>query len=144
MKALTYHDDERFLADLVNMVPLRTRDRNGELYDEYLKLSLGTLRRLYGAGWCSATRGMPPDELHHWLLEHPCGRDFAKPGDAVDYILRLARHAMEVGPAHRHRVRHDRYARRLGHLDYYGLRDARARDAGFRSLWHYRRHRGWC
>lgn len=98
------------------------RGSGGE-YDALRDLSTRERRRLIGHGFLSP-RGLAPDVLAQYLSSY-FGRDFSS-CEAVEFYLDNARRAV--------RERRSTY-----HARVYARRNERARRAGFRSLWQYRR-----
>jgi len=136
------HDDESWFEDITGGLRLKSRPRGhrGGEFDALEAINPRTRRRLAGAGY-TTPHGEPPDVLAE-VIGAALGRDMST-DDAVAWYVRQAVHVLTVRRIHAHRIRHQRVARRHGRPTYYAHRDACARAAGHRSLYHYRLAKGW-
>ncbi len=98
------------------------------------------LRRLTGAGYFS-TRGDHPEIAAVYIVQLVPGVEDTD--DAMKWYVRTAARALAEGRLERRRARDLKRARAAGHPTPYAHRDAEARAAGYRSLYHLRIARGW-
>lgn len=119
----------------------QTREPGGE-WDYIRALPIKTRRRLAGAGFM-ARSAMEPDVFADMIRSHAPGMSGASDAECHAWFVRHALLAIAERRRVHHRDRHHAFAQDEGHPSYYALRDARARSAGHRSLWHLRKARGW-
>lgn len=113
--------------------------RTGGEWDTLRDIPLATRRRLTSARYMSRN-GMEPD-VFCMLLEEYGGTKVGP--DPIAWFVRTAIRALDERQAARRRARETALARSTGHEGLFSHRDKLARDAGFRSYYHYRMHSGW-
>ena len=122
----TYHGQTGGEWDCLRDIPLRRR------------------QALTGAGWMSRW-GAAPDVFADLLRSYgPSDVEGLAVGmDPIEWYVREAWRATIERRYAVNRDRHRRLAKRAGKSSYYAYRDARAVEAGYESLWHYRKAMGW-
>lgn len=112
-----------------------TRDPGGEF--DYLRgLPRRTIKRLIGAGYLSPY-GLMPDVAADYIAEYVSGIDSTD--DAMRWYVRMAIAAIDERRMIARRERDERLINRRGFPTYYAMRNAAARSAGYKSLWHMRK-----
>lgn len=115
-------------------------DDGGE-WDPLRALPTRTRRRLAGAGYLTSY-GERPDVFAELIVDRVAGIETVD--DALDWYVRTSLRAIDERRRQAHRTRHLRTARQHGAASYYEHRTNVARfEHGFRSLWHYRKAKGW-
>lgn len=134
-------DIERVLGAnrLLSMPPKRRPQLGGE-WDALLSIPNRTRRTLIGAGFLTST-GLKPDVAAECISAGVPGVETTD--DAVEWYVRTALVSIAEQRRVRHSVRHHRFAVRQGAVSYFDYRDTVAVLAGFPSLWHYRKAKGW-
>lgn len=112
----------------------------GGEWDYLLALPRRTRRRLIGAGYLT-TYGEQPDVAAELIIAHVAGVENID--DAMAWYVRTALRALAERRRLAHHRRHQRHAALNGRRSYYEHRTALAVAAGHRSLWHYRKSKGW-
>lgn len=128
------------LNDIVHGSTLATfhGQRGGE-WDTLRNTPLRVRQRLTGAGWMSRM-GEKPDVFADLILSY--GQGF-RPDDPIEWYIKHAQRAIYERRWAMHRDRMRRTAKAAGHASYYEYRTEQARAAGFDSVWHMRKERGW-
>lgn len=95
-------------------------------------------RRLTAAGYL-ARGGMQADTFADMLVRNGA----PDTGDPIAWYLREALRALRERQTAARVRRHALLARHNGHESYYAYRQAKCQEAGYASVWHYRKERGW-
>lgn len=118
------------------------RGTGGE-WDALRSVPLKRRRRLTGAGYLRRD-GMAPDQLAELIRTYgPAGSASWGTCECIDWYVRTALRALDERRTAHHYDRHLAYAKACGKRSYYALRDAAAQEAGYSSLWQYRKAMGW-